>query len=129
MQILTFLLREEQFAIDINLVDTIENKMPITPVPKSKKYVTGLISNRGNVIPVINTSLILNDKDTDNVFEKFIIINLENEKLALAVNDIDDVLDIEEKNIEAINNDGNFSIANINSNIITLLTYKQLKKI
>ena len=129
MQILTFMLREEQFAIDITLVDTIENKMPITPVPKSKKYVIGLISNRGSVIPVINTSLVLNDKDTNNIFEKFIIINLENEKLALAVNDIDDVLNIEEKIIEAINNDETLSIANINSNIITLLTYKQLKKI
>ncbi len=129
MQILTFLLREEQFAIDINLVDTIENKMPITPVPKSKKYVTGLISNRGNVIPVINTSLILNDKETSSVFEKFIIINLDNEKLALAVNEIDDVLDIEEKNIENINKEKSISIVNVNSNVITLLTYEQLKKI
>lgn len=129
MQILTFMLREEQFAIDITLVDTIENKMPITPVPKCKKYVIGLISNRGSVIPVINTSLMLNDKYATNTFEKFIIINLGNEKLALAVNDINDVLDIEEKNIENVNKDENFSIVNVNSNVITLLTYKQLKKI
>ncbi|MGV8983723.1 chemotaxis protein CheW [Clostridium sp.] len=129
MQILTFLLGEELFAIDITLVNTIEKKMPITSVPKSKKYVIGLISNRGSVIPVINTGLILNDKDTTNAFEKFIIINLGNEKLALAVNDIDDVLDIEEKNIKNVNGDENFSIINVNSNIITLLTYKQLKEI
>lgn len=129
MQILTFLLGEELFAIDITLVNTIEKKMPITSVPKSKKYVIGLISNRGSVIPVINTSLILNDKETTNTFEKFIIINLGNEKLALAVNDIDDVLDIEEKNIKNVNGDENFSIINVNSNIITLLTCKQLKKI
>ena len=129
MQILIFLLRDEKFAIDITLVDTIENKMPITPVPKSKKYVIGLISNRGSVIPVINTSLLLNRKDTSNVFEKLIIINLENEKLALAVNEIDDVLDIEEKNIQNVNEKKDFSIVNINSNIITLLTYDQLKKI
>jgi len=129
MQILTFLLRGEQFAIDITLVDTIQNKMPITPVPKSKKYVIGLISNRGSVIPIINTSLILNGKDTTNTFEKFIIINLGNEKLALAVNDIDDVLEIEQKTIENINNEEDFSIVKVNSNIITLLTYKQLQKI
>ncbi|HEY5588345.1 MAG TPA: chemotaxis protein CheW [Candidatus Paceibacterota bacterium] len=129
MQILTFLLRGEQFAIDIKLVDTIQNKMPITPVPKSKKYVIGLISNRGSVIPIINTSLILNAEDTTNTFEKFIIINLGNEKLALAVNDIDDVLEIEQKTIENIDNDEDFSIVKVNSNIITLLTYKQLQKI
>jgi len=129
MQILTFLLNDELFAIDITLVDTIENKMPITPVPNCKKYVIGLISNRGSVIPVINTSLILNDNNANNIFEKFIIINLGNEKLALAVNEIDDVLEIEEKTIENINNDEDFSIVNVNSNVITLLTYKQLKKI
>ena len=129
MRILTFLLMEEQFAIDIALVDTIENKMPITPVPKSKDYVIGLISNRGSVIPVINMRLILNDKDINNIFEKFIIINLGNEKLALAVDEINDVLEIQEENITKINKDEDFSVVNINSNVITLLTYKQLKKI
>ena len=129
MQILTFLIENEQFALDITLVDTIQNKMPITPVPNSKKYVIGLISNRGNVIPVINTSLVLDADTTDNIYEKFIIINLGNEKLALAVNEIDDVLEIEEKDIENINKDEDFSIVNINSNVITFLTYKQLQKI
>jgi|GEM_PF-2007183 len=129
MQILTFLIENEPFALDITLVDTIQNKMPITPVPNSKKYVIGLISNRGNVIPVINTSLMLDADTTDNIYEKFIIINLGNEKLALAVNEIDDVLEIEEKDIENINKDEDFSIVNINSNVITFLTYKQLQKI
>jgi len=129
MQILTFLLKDEQFALDIALVDTIQNKMPITPVPNSKKYVIGLISNRGNVLPVIDTSLMLDDTVIDNIYEKFIILNLGNEKLALAVNEIDDVLEIEEKAIENINKDENLSIINVNSNVITFLTYKQLQKI
>lgn len=129
MQILTFLLNEDHFAIDITLVDTLKNKMPVTPVPNSKKYIIGLISNRGSVIPVINTSLLFNENNTNSIFEKYIIINLGNEKLALAVNEIDDVLQIEEKSIQNINNDEDFSIINVNSNIITLLTYKQFKKI
>lgn len=129
MQVLTFFLGQERFAIDIRLVDTIENKMPITPVPKSKNYITGLISNRGNVIPVINTCLILSDEGADSILEKLIIINLENEKIALAVSEIDDVLDVEEKNIETINQNEDMCVVNINANIISLLTYKQLKKI
>jgi len=129
MQILTFLLDGEKFAVDISLVDTIENRMPITVVPKSKKYVTGLISNRGAVIPLISTSLILKHKEQIKVFEKLIIINLGNEKFALEVDDIDDVLDIKEEDIKKVNENENLSIININSNIITLLTYKDLKKI
>jgi purine-binding chemotaxis protein CheW len=129
MQILTFLLNEEKFAVDINLVDTIEHKMPITTVPKSKKYVIGLISNRGNVIPVINTSLILNQKEQTNDFKKLIIVNLENYKFALAVNEIDDVVDIEMEDIKKVDENETLSVVKLNSNIITVLTYNELKNI
>jgi purine-binding chemotaxis protein CheW len=129
MQILTFLLGEEKFAIDVSLVDTIENKTAITTVPKSKKCVIGLISNRESILPVINTHLLLNQNDEINDFEKLIIVNIENEKLAIAVDDVDDVILIEESNIEVIDKSNNFSVVNFDSNIITLLTYEQLKKI
>lgn len=129
MQILTFLLGEEKFAVDINLVDTIEHKMPITTVPKCKKYVIGLISNRGNVIPVINTSFILNQKDQISDFKKLIIISLDNYKFALAVNEIDDVVDIEMEDIKRIDGNETLSVVKLNSNIITVLTYDELKNI
>ena len=54
MQILTFLLGEEKFALDIKLIDTIENEMPATFVPKAKNYVKGLINIRGRILPVID---------------------------------------------------------------------------
>lgn len=129
MQLLTFFLKEERFAIDISLVDTIEKKMPMTVVPKTKEYFAGLVSHRGNVIPVIHTNLILKDALNMDGFEKLIIINLENKRLALAVTEIDDVLDIEESNIEIINEKEGFSIVNFSSDIITLLTLEQLKNI
>lgn len=129
MQILTFLLGEDKFAVDVKLVDTIEHKMPITTVPKSKNYVIGLISNRGNVIPVINTSLILNQKKKTSDFENLIIINLGNYKFALAVNDIDDVVDIETEDIENFNGNETLSVVKLNSDVITVLTYNELKNI
>jgi purine-binding chemotaxis protein CheW len=129
MQILTFFLGDERFAIDIALVDTIENSKPVTTVPKSKKYITGLISNRGNVLPVINTSMLLKHNNIDDIFQKLIIVNLGNDKIALGVNEIDDVLDIDNKDIQKINGNENLSVVNFNSNIITLLTYNELLKI
>ena len=129
MQILTFLIGEEKFAIDIGLVETIENKMPITVVPKSKKYVTGLISSRGNVIPVINSETILNKKEQSDIFEKLIIVNIENDKFALAVNEIDDVMDIEPEDIIKVNGEDNLPVIKVNSDIITVLTHDELKKI
>lgn len=129
MQILTFVLGKERFAIDIALVDTIENIQSVTVVPKSKRYLNGLISNRGRVLPVINTSMILNLRDTNNNFQKLIIVNLENDQIALAVNDIDDVLNIEDTDINNINGKQNSSVINFNSEVITLLTYNELVKI
>jgi len=129
MQILTFVLNSQPYAIDITLVDTIEDKMPITPVPKSKRYVAGLISNRGSVIPVIDTDMFMNGSDRKSIFEKFIIINMGDEKLALAVDDIDDVLDVNPEDIQPLDFDDSVSIVNVNATIITLLTDKQLTKI
>lgn len=129
MQILTFKLNRALYAIDIDLVDTIENKMPITAVPRSKDWVMGLISNRGRVIPVIDTSLFLNIRSSSEVFEKFIIVNFGKEKLALAVSEIDDVLDIDGSAIETLRFDENISVVNVNSTVINLVTDNQLKKI
>ena len=129
MQILTFLIDEEKFAVDIGLVDTIEKSMPITQVPGAKKYVTGLISNRGDVIPVINSGLILNKKEPKDAFENLIIVNVENDKFALAVNEIDDVMDIEPEDIKKVNGENSMPVVKVNSDIITVLTYGELKKI
>ena len=129
MQILTFLLGENRFAIDVTLVDTIDNLKPVTTVPKCKAYVIGLISNRGNVLPVINTSMLLNQMATDIAIEKLIIVNLGHEKIALAVTEIDDVLDIDDETIQKLDTDDNPSIINFNSEVITLVTYHELLKI
>lgn len=128
MKILTFILNREKYAIGVDMVSTIENVTQITPIPKSKEIIIGLISSRGCVIPVINTNLLLNN-NSNNDFNKFIITNIKDEKLALAVDDIEDVLDIEESDIEFINKDSNISVVTINSAIITLLNKNQLEAI
>lgn len=129
MQILTFLLGEEKFALDIKLVDTIEYTMPVTFVPKAKAYVKGLINIRGSVLPVIDIDMILNQKNKLIDIKKFIIAKVDNEKLALAVSDIDDVLEIEDKDVEIICSEENTPVVNYDNNIIMLLTYDALKKI
>lgn len=129
MQILTFLLGEEKFALDIKLVDTIEYTMPVTFVPKAKAYVKGLINIRGSVLPVIDIDMILNQKNKLIDIKKFIIAKVDNEKLALAVSDIDDVLEIEDKDVEIICSEENTPVVNYDNNIIILLTYDALKKI
>lgn len=129
MQILTFLIRDKYYAIGIDLVETIQNKGAMTPVPKAKKMVLGLISSRGSVIPVINMRLLLEGDDRNPDFNKYILVNVGSEKLALAVDDIEDVIDIDESAIEYLDKEEVVSLVKFQGNLLTLLNRKQLERI
>lgn len=129
MQILTFFINDKAYAIDVALIDSIENIMIITPIPKANKQIMGLISNRGSVIPVINTALLLKEKVVTVDFRKLIITNVGNEKIALAVEDIEDVMNIEENNIEVIDKEKNIIVVKIDSILLQLINKVHLSNI
>ncbi|MDA8239487.1 MAG: chemotaxis protein CheW [Nitrospiraceae bacterium] len=54
LQLVTFRLCDEEFAIDILKVQEINRMVDITAVPNSPSYVEGVINLRGKVIPVIS---------------------------------------------------------------------------
>ncbi len=54
LQLVTFKLGEEEYAIDILKVQEVNRMVDITVVPNSINYLEGVINLRGRVIPVIN---------------------------------------------------------------------------
>ena len=54
LQLVTFTLRNEEYAVDILNVQEINRITEITQVPNSPSYVEGVINLRGKVMPVIN---------------------------------------------------------------------------
>ncbi|MBI5639097.1 MAG: chemotaxis protein CheW [Nitrospirae bacterium] len=54
LQLVTFTLGNEEYAIDILKVQEINRMVDITAVPNSPHYVEGVINLRGKVIPVIS---------------------------------------------------------------------------
>lgn len=54
VQLVTFELGQEIYALDILVVQEIERLLSITRVPKAFGFIEGVINLRGNVIPVIN---------------------------------------------------------------------------
>ena len=54
LQIVSFSLGKEEFAINIKNIQEIIKVQPITMVPLTKPFVAGVMSLRGNIIPVIN---------------------------------------------------------------------------
>jgi purine-binding chemotaxis protein CheW len=54
---LTFFLAEEEYGLEILKVQEIIGLMPITRVPRTPRYVKGVVNLRGKVIPVVDLRL------------------------------------------------------------------------
>lgn len=53
-QYLTFVLADEEYAVDILQVQEIKSWTPVTKLPRSPSYVLGVINLRGAIVPVID---------------------------------------------------------------------------
>ena len=51
---LTFMIREEYYGVPISKVREINQMTDITPVPKTPKFVEGVVNLRGKILPVVN---------------------------------------------------------------------------
>ena len=71
---LTFLLREEEYGLEILKVREIMGLMDITTVPQTPAYVRGVINLRGQVIPVVDLRLKFGMKEGDDDKRTCIIV-------------------------------------------------------
>jgi purine-binding chemotaxis protein CheW len=53
-QMIVFKIGAEEFAIDISLTKEIVPIRPITPIPETQSYVTGVMNLRGNLVPILD---------------------------------------------------------------------------
>ena len=123
MQIIVFTLNNKHYAIETNMVEEISKKIPSTLVPNSPDWVEGLINLRGNVVTLINLGKLLHQ--TDSIcYNNIIIIHRDEEKIGLMVKDVVQVMDIQKKDIQTINNesvDGITGIVEIEGLIINII--------
>ncbi len=121
MQVLIFTTSNKKYAIPIEMVETIENNTPLTIVPKSKELILGLTSIRGGVVPVINAGTILEGSPSEEL-NKLIVVNHGKEKYALAVEDVDDVLEVEDQHIKRVNDDESLSVITLEDTLVFLVS-------
>ncbi|MGL5633611.1 MAG: chemotaxis protein CheW [Sarcina sp.] len=130
MQIVVFKLGNEEFAVETLKVQNISNNMVVTKVPKSPAYIRGLINLRGNIISLIDINLLLGINNEFNENGNIIIVDIEEEEIAISVDKVKEVLDIDEKIIQKLDGedvrDYVKGIMNIKDNIITLIDLNKL---
>ncbi|MBB6062509.1 purine-binding chemotaxis protein CheW [Thermosipho japonicus] len=95
LKVLTFVLGDEEFAIDIMKVDRVKEYEKTTKLPNSKDYVEGIINLMGEVIPIINLrkKFMLEDFQ-DKEKSKIIVIRFEEngKKMGFLVDDVKEVI-------------------------------------
>lgn len=109
---LSFKLEDEIFAVEVAKVLEILEIPPITKVPKSPVYMTGVINLRGNVLPVIDTRVKFSMTPTEYTVNTCIVVfkvdmGTESITLGAMVDSVQEVLEIEQANIHPSPSIGN----------------------
>ncbi|GIN61548.1 chemotaxis protein CheW [Robertmurraya siralis] len=101
IKFIVFQLKEKEYAIPVNKVNSIEKIEHITRVPGLTPYVKGVINLRGVVTPIIDLRLrfgLEEIKYTEST--RVIIISFDDMEVGLIVDAANDVIDVNMNSIE-----------------------------
>ena len=95
-------LDNEQYGIDISLIDNIVRMQQITRVPMAQPFFSGVINLRGEIIPVLNLRLRfgLPFKEYSNTTRIIIIKPESNAKIGVLVDEVREVVTLDDDDIE-----------------------------
>ncbi|MBD8025750.1 chemotaxis protein CheW [Ureibacillus sp. Re31] len=101
LKVIVFQLGDKEYAIPLSNVQGIEKLMHITRVPKTAKYVKGVINLRGVVTPIIDLRERFGIPVSDNEeTTRIIIITTDEMEVGFVVDSANDVIDIPVSSIE-----------------------------
>ncbi|PLT34192.1 chemotaxis protein CheW [Bacillus sp. V5-8f] len=101
IKVIVFQIKEKEYAIPVNQVRAIEKVLHITRVPRTARFVKGVINLRGVVTPIIDLRARFEIEETEYTDStRIIIVTLEDMEVGLVVDAANDVVDIPTANIE-----------------------------
>jgi purine-binding chemotaxis protein CheW len=93
VQLCTFRIGGEDYAIDIMRVREIIHPLPITKVPRAPAFVEGVVRLRGEDIPVLDVRKRLGvEAQPETRKSRFLIVNVARRRLGLVVDEVCEVL-------------------------------------
>ena len=101
LQLVTFTLGGEEYAVDILKVQEINRMKEITRVPNAPYYVEGVINLRGKVIPVVSLRKMFGlPEEEDKTQQKIMIMDIQGVTIGLIVDTVSEVLRISTSIVE-----------------------------
>lgn len=91
LAVITFHLGSERFAIPIEAVGKIEVLPAITPVPQTPPFVRGVANHRGEIVPVIDLTLMF-DMPTDRAPVGLLVMRDPQRRFAIITHSVPDTL-------------------------------------
>lgn len=102
VQLCTFRIGGEDYAIDLLRVREIIPPRPITPVPRAPSFLEGVIRLRGEVLPVLDVRKRLGvPPAADARRARFLVANVARRRIALVVDEVCEVLRLPRGEIRA----------------------------
>ena len=134
-KIVVFKENNEEYAVHVEQVISIEKPSQITPIPYLPNYVKGLVKVRGELVPIIDIHQILYKTElqiSENT--RFIVIQTDLLQIAFLVEEAKELLEIESSTINKLDllamlNTSYFSgVVNLEGRLITLIDPNELIK-
>lgn len=96
IKVIVFTLGEEEYAVEVEKVRTIERMLPMTRVPKTPSFVKGVINLRGIVVPIIDLRGRFGLPESPYVNDtRIIIVSVKDIEVGLIVDSASDVIDLD----------------------------------
>lgn len=140
-QYLTFLLSNEQYAVDILCVEEIRSWEKPTHIPHAPSYVKGVINMRGIIVPIIDLRMKFTIGQAHYLMTTVVIVltqEIEGKKrtIGFVVDAVSDVLTAEKNEIKAAPVFGGSipqhfisGLINVGDDVVTLLNVDALQKL
>lgn len=103
---LSFVIGEEQFAVNVTKVLEVLQKQKVTKVPNAPEYIKGIINFRGEVVPVFETRVKFNLEQRQEDAYVIIVLDLlfgeEGMRIGAIVDKVKDVFAINDNEIKPV---------------------------
>ena len=134
LQLVSFMIQNEEFAIDILFVQEINRMLQITKVPNAPAFVSGVVNLRGRVIPVIDLRTKLGievKKDDKNT--RIVVVEVKEKTVGFIVDAVKEVLRIPASITEpppelvtGINSEFIMAVGKLEDRLITLIDIEKI---
>lgn len=100
-QVLSFLVGEQEYAVDILKVQEIRGQSAITGMPRTAPWVRGAMNLRGNIVPVIDVRSRLGITEAPSLRPVIVVVSVGTRLVGLQVDAVCDVIELSAESIEA----------------------------